>query len=156
MTSTLALAACVMIMIGIRAQTFSPIEWAGVTTTPAVFRGPDQPEPQPSVAKEKSGRLASSLQIAIEERYMDSIGLAGRLIHRRTWVLKAELQDRADGSLSIAVKAYTPAQDAPAGAWSLELAEQRDWDQAVRSFGDRIADDLAGMRMTDTKGRQAP
>ena len=141
---TLAIAACVMIFVGVYHFSASPIKWMAPEIVPVKYRGEDIPGVYtPQELKDYSTQLRSAVNDKYEAFLSRSKKANERAQHAHPWTLRMRMQETNGGTLRVDVKAYKKDTTVPIQSWS-EFYETRDlFDAEIGNFSTSISIYLA-------------
>ena len=121
----LAMAACILVFVGVYHYTASPIKWMAPEIVPIKYRGENI---EGVYTPQELKQYASQLKSTIDERYESLLAEAKterQPSKARPWTLHMRMQEINGGTLRVDVKAYKKDNTVPIQSWS-EFYESKD------------------------------
>ncbi|OGV40748.1 MAG: hypothetical protein A2X46_04130 [Lentisphaerae bacterium GWF2_57_35] len=148
-SAALALAASLMLVMGVRNYTSSELAWAEPEIRMALkFRGEGGATELPIYSKKDMQTFASFLRETIKKNYRrvdTEIELRSFLKSNTQWTLVTKLQEMRAQTLYVQVEAYDRQLKTLTKAWAKQFDNSDVFYSKVDDFGAQVAQDLASM-----------
>ncbi len=128
-----------------------PICWNRTEVIQPKFRGPEG-EPVPPAYTESQMRIfAKMIRRSIEDRYMEIQEKRADYSYwnrrKAQWRLKPQIQENANGRISVIIAAYPVDEDRRVDDWTGEFADSKDLLAKKDDFGGKVAEALSGIKL---------
>jgi hypothetical protein len=150
----LAMAACLLIAVGVRNYTSESIQWLTPEYQSALqYRSADGAPAQSFYSNRDLQDFSSALRTAIKKNYRgQKTGLTPSLFHKSTdWIMISKWQELREKSLYVQLEAYEPQHRALVKEWSQQFDNSEAFYAELDSFSTQIARELAELAPQDSQ-----